>query len=526
MVAPLFTLPWPFWLKFVYHLQLAVLVGSLRFAAMPPSKYTDAERSAASIATSLALAIRSDYKIAVTVMRNNSETVQHVKMLLTSMGYWPGASVAEATATTSVKQAPSCKGAQVPQPQVRAGPKPSTSLVVVGGGEESLDDGNAVKPKAKKELVTTMSVVGSAVLGDKPKTKGSRKDVVPPMIHRNFVNWGAVGTNIIKHILAKVSPVVCSPFNLKALCTGSQREPSRDAVMELFEFYCNRDLDTAVGIDRQVASLADTFRSKWELAGSYGSDLELPPQWKTAGWYRVSVGPSVLNLAMMTSDHVTVIPLHVSEEGFDEGYPCIQANYSQHRARLVLSPEQTEPAFCTTLFSKSAKDTFFQKLGVKRAADGSKRRPLAIADGIQPGVHSNAIVPYSQKRQPSARPSAAPGTTALTPSLSAPPSVASAHSLSSSLSSEPAAVAYTRGAALAGSGTATPLGPYSLASSGAASVAVISGPRHGGSVSSDSAADSDAEFDNPKVAANVEKANAESEEDEESSSPPPPPAAA
>jgi len=228
------------------------------------------------------------------------------------------------------------------------------------------------------------------------------------VIHRNFATWGMVGTNVLKFILAVVQPVVCSRHNMKALCVAPQREPSRDAIWQLFEFFCKQEQDSQVGPTRKVQALADGFQQKLMLSGNYGGDLKFPPNWAADGWYKATVCLGSIQMRMLTSSHVAKLTLTLPSGGFQEGYPRIQANYSQHRASLILGPEQTETLFCTILFGQSAKATFLKRLGVGHGGGvGSPKKPkttLAITDRSGP----DAI--------PRARPSAAPLTAALTAS--------------------------------------------------------------------------------------------------------------
>ena len=400
---------------------------------MPASKLTDAERAAASTAAALTLAIRSDFKIACQVMKDHAETVQHVRNLLTNMHYWPGSTPSpqlSPTSSTPTQKMPPTKTPPTPKPTSSSKPSSSSpsSLVLAvqpqqvkalvahtpvgpGGGGGSDDEESAAEEivsKRRKAVAMSVAVVGSAALGDKPrqKAKGIGVVPVPDMIHRNFVTWGMVGTNVLKFILAVVQPVVCSRHNMKALCVPPQREPSRDAIWQLFEFFCKQEQDSPVGHTRKVQALADGFQQRLIMCGNYGGDLKFPPNWAADGWYKVTVCLMSIEMRMLTSTHVAELSLKVPPGGFQDGYPRIQANYSQHRACLVLCPEQTEQLFCTNLFGQSAKAMFLKRLGVGHGGGaGSPKRSkttLAITDRSGP----DAI--------PRARPSAAPLTAAVT----------------------------------------------------------------------------------------------------------------
>jgi len=398
---------------------------------MPASKLTDAERAAASTAAALTLAIRSDFKIACQVMKDHAETVQHVRNLLTNMHYWPGSTPSpqlSPTSSTPTQKMPPTKTPPTPKPTSSSKPSSSSpsSLVLAvqpqqvkalvahtpvgpGGGGGSDDEESAAEEivsKRRKAVAMSVAVVGSAALGDKPRQKGIGVVPVPDMIHRNFVTWGMVGTNVLKFILAVVQPVVCSRHNMKALCVPPQREPSRDAIWQLFEFFCKQEQDSPVGHTRKVQALADGFQQRLIMCGNYGGDLKFPPNWAADGWYKVTVCLMSIEMRMLTSTHVAELSLKVPPGGFQDGYPRIQANYSQHRACLVLCPEQTEQLFCTNLFGQSAKAMFLKRLGVGHGGGaGSPKRSkttLAITDRSGP----DAI--------PRARPSAAPLTAAVT----------------------------------------------------------------------------------------------------------------
>ena len=193
-----------------------MIVGS-----MPPSKKSEAERAAEATAKSIELAIKGDFRIAVNVMKNNSEVVQHVKNMLLNMGYWPSASAQAAPSASA--QGEAAETSQVGPKSGSASPAAESKLPA--SSAEAIPD---AKPAEKL-------TIGGAVLGKKTKApSGAKKDLVPHSIHRNFTTWSLVGVNVLKHILGHMSPIKCSLLNLRALCKPPQKEVPKGPLLEVW----------------------------------------------------------------------------------------------------------------------------------------------------------------------------------------------------------------------------------------------------------------------------------------------------
>lgn len=358
------------------------------------------------------LVVQGDFNTAVKVMRDHAEVVTHVRCLLTNMGYWPGLPTeAKPTATPSATSTPSSSPAvdELSPATVSPCKKPASSrdTAVARGGR--------------------VAVVGADVLGQKARMART-KESIPDAIHRNYSCWKDVGSNVLKFLLSQVMPIVCSQHNLKAVCSANQKDPPRDKILELFEFYCNRDPNSPVGPERAVSALAETFQDNWKQRGCYGSDLRLPADWLAQGWYTPEVlSKTMVRMFMLTCDEPVDIPVELEDDAIAAGFPKVEQNFSIHRARLMLHESDYEPVFCTSFFTvKLAEKALKRKssmlalppipssmpsakvprLGLQRFGSGS--------DLESPATPSRGMMALQDVPRPSARPTSSPNVLALT----------------------------------------------------------------------------------------------------------------
>lgn len=221
--------------------------SSTLLGAMGRSLRSDQERAEAAQKRCIALAVKADTNKCVNIIMSNPSVLPAAIKLFRTMGLWGGSTGGAANS-------------EGPSPPAEAVHAVAPALAAPAAASDTTKDEEESPSKAE---------------GQVPLTR-NKKDMVPPSIHRNCVVWSMVGTNVLKYILSRCQPIVCSIGNLKSLCTAGSREVPKAPLLDLLESYSGKDGCSIVCEERDTVKVGDEMAQLHADRGGFGYDMMIP----------------------------------------------------------------------------------------------------------------------------------------------------------------------------------------------------------------------------------------------------------
>ena len=91
----------------------------------------------------------------------------------------------------------------------------------------------------------------------------------------------------LRKILIGLERIALSPFQIRALCSGRQREANQESMAEIVEFCICVGLTTTISADDWDGfdNMVKHFQSLNVMRGRRARELELPTDWNITGVY-------------------------------------------------------------------------------------------------------------------------------------------------------------------------------------------------------------------------------------------------
>lgn len=224
-------------------------------------------------------------------------------------------------------------------------------------------------------------------------------------------NFGEVSVANLSFLLETIDDRVFNKFNIKAVLQRGKRNHNQKVLLELLTFCTGVSSSDSLQV-KTWADLGRRLKGMYELLGSRGHQLRLPPDWAAQGFYELAVsadGGLDLRHRYRSEDALVTIT-QVVPEGCDVAAVTVVENYSEEGAYLCFGSAAVAaglPVRCSHLLAP------VPKVGVASSAPSqalaSRPRGRSAASGTGKHAVARSRSPLASGRSVASQPSRASG---------------------------------------------------------------------------------------------------------------------